>query len=63
MNQKYDRLYPKAPLEKDDLEQILEKKMKDFNIFNNHINNIKKTITMFKDKNHKQKRKMKIIKL
>ena len=46
MDQKTDRLYPSAPLEKDiDLEKKLEKKLKDANSFNNHSNNIKEMIT------------------
>ena len=45
MDQKYDRLYPRAPLEKDDLEQRLEKKLKDVISFKNHINNNKEMIT------------------
>ena len=38
------------------MEQKLEKKINDVNSFNNHINNIKKMITYFKDKNHKSKK-------
>ena len=57
MDQKCDRLYPSAPLEKDDLEQRLEKKLNDVNNFINHINNIKEMITYFKDKNHKSKKR------
>ena len=53
------RLYPSAPLEDIDLEQRLEKKLNDVNSFNNHINNIKKMITYFKDKNNKSKKKYK----
>ena len=33
--------------------------MNDVNSFNNSINNIKKTTTYFKDKNHKSKKKLK----
>ena len=55
MEQKSDRLYPSAPLEKEKLEQSLEKKLKDFNSYNNHINNIKEMTTYFKDKNNKGK--------
>ena len=52
MEQKCDRLYPSAPLEKNiDLEQRLEKNLNDFKRFNNSINKIKETITYFKDKN------------
>ena len=64
MDQKTDKLYPSAPLlENFDLEKRLEKKTNDVNSFNNHINNIKELITYFKDKNHKSKRYIKIIKL
>ena len=57
MEAKTDRLYPSAPLEKDDLEQRLEKKQNDVKSFNNHINKIKEKITCFKDKNKKSKQK------
>ena len=64
MDQKRDKLYPSAPLlENIDLERRLEKKIKDVNSFNNHVNNIKEMITYFKDKNNKSKRNIKIIKL
>ena len=59
MDQKRDRLYPRAPLENIDLEQRLEKKLNVVNSFNNHINNIKGMITYFKDKNNKSKKKFK----
>ena len=59
MEQKCDRLYPSAPLEKNDSEQRLEKKINDVNSFNNHINNIKEMITYFKDKNNKSKKRYK----
>ena len=59
MEQKCDKLYPNAPFEKIDLEQRLEKKIKDVNSFNNHVNNIKEMITYFKDKNHKSKQRYK----
>ena len=60
MEQKTDRLYPSAPLlEKDDLEQRLEKKLNDVKSFNNHINNIKEMIAYFIDKNHKSKKRYK----
>ena len=54
-----DRLYSSAPLEKDDLEQRLEKKLNDVKSLNNHINNIIEIITYFKDKNNKFKKKYK----
>ena len=64
MDQKCNRLYPSAPLEKNIiLEQRLEKKISDVNTFNNHISNIKEMITYFKDKNNKSKKRLKIIKL
>ena len=60
MEQKCDRLKPTAPLlENIDLEKRLEKKIKDVNSFNNHVNNIKEMITNFKDKNHKSIKKHK----
>ena len=57
MEQKCERLYPSAPLENIDLEQGSEKKLNDVNSFNNSINNIKETITYFKDKNNKSKKR------
>ena len=59
MDQNCDRLYPSAPLENDDLEQRLEKKINDVNSNNNHIKNTKEMITYFKDKNHKSKKRYK----
>ena len=59
MDQKCDRLYPIAPLQQDNLEQRLEKKINDVNRFNNHINNIKEMITYSKDKNNKSKKRYK----
>ena len=59
MEAKTDRFYPSEPLETIDLEQRLEKKLNDVNSFNNHISNIKKMITFFKDKNNKSKKKYK----
>ena len=56
---KTDRLYPSVPLENNDLEQRLEKKLNDVKSFNNPINNIKEMITYFKDKNIKSKNKYK----
>ena len=55
MEQKYERPYPSTPLEKNDLEQRLEKKLKDVNSFNYHMNSIKEMITFFKNKNHNKK--------
>ena len=59
MDQKTDRSYPSAPLEKDDIEQRLEKKINDDNSFDNHINIIKEMITYFKDKISKSKKRYK----
>ena len=59
MDQKCDRLYPSASLEIIGLEQRLEKIVNDVNSFNNHTNNIKETITYFKDKNNKSKNRYK----
>ena len=59
MDQKCDRLYTSAPLQQDNLEHRLEKKINDVNSFNNHINNIKEMITFFKDKNNKSKKRYK----
>ena len=61
MDQKTDRLYPSAPLEKNiDLER-LEKKLNDVNRFNNHISNIKEMIVYFEDKFIKSKKKYKTL--
>ena len=63
MEQKTDRLYSSAPLEKNiDLEQRLEKKLKDVKSFNNSINSNKEMIAFFKDKNNKSKKKNKKVK-
>ena len=59
MEQKCDRLYPSAPLENNDSEQRLEKKLNDVNSFNNHIKNIKEMIIYFKYKNSKSKKRYK----
>ena len=59
MDQKCDRLYTSAPLQQDNLEQRLEKKINDVNSFNIHTDNIKKMITYFKDKNNKSKKRYK----
>ena len=59
MEQRSDRLIPSIPLEKNDLEQRLEKKLNDVNSFDNHINNINDIITYFKDEIHKSKKKYK----
>ena len=60
MEQKCDKLDPSAPLlENIDLEKRLEKKINDVNSFKNHVNNIKKMITYFKDKNHKSEKRYK----
>ena len=59
MDQNCDSLHPSAPLENDDLEQRLEKRLSDFNCFNNSINNIKEIIPFLKDKNNNSKKKNK----
>ena len=53
MEQKTEKLYPSALLEKYDFEQRLEKKLNDVNSFTNHIKNNNETITYFKDENNK----------
>ena len=62
MEQKTDRLNPSAPLENNDLEQRLGKKLNDVTRYNNHNNNIKELITYFKDKNNKSKKNYKTFK-
>ena len=60
MDQKTHRLYPRAPLEKIDLEQRLEKKLNHVNSLINHINNIlKKRLPPSKMKTTNQKKKNK----
>ena len=59
MDQKCGRLYPSEPLEKIDLEQRIEKRLKDVNGFNNSINYTEEMISHFKDKNHKSKKRAK----
>ena len=60
MEQKTDRFYPSAPLEKNIyLEKRLEKNLNDVNSFNNSINEIKEVISHFKHKNYKSKKKNK----
>ena len=46
-----------------DLEQRLEKKLKDVNSFNKSINNITEMIAYFRDKNHIWKKRYKIFKI
>ena len=59
MDQKCDRMYLSVPLEKNELEQRLEKKINDVNSFDNYINNSKEMITFFKDKHNKSKKRYK----
>ena len=61
MEQKCERLNPSAPFENKniDLEQRIEEKLRDFNSFKNHINNIEEMITYFEDKKNKSKKKYK----
>ena len=54
-----DRLYPSELIDNFDLEQRLEKKLNELNSFNNSINNLKESITYFKYKNNKSKKKYK----
>ena len=57
------KIYPSTPLENNNLEQRIGKKLKAVNSFNNSINNIKEMIIYFKDKNHKSKKKYKKYKM
>ena len=57
MDQKCDRLYLSAPLEKNDLKQRLEKKLNDVNSFNKSNINIEEMITYFEDKNNQSEKK------
>ena len=59
MEAKTERLSPPAHLEKNDLEQRLEKKLKDVKSFNNSTNNLKEMITYFKDENNQSKKRYK----
>ena len=61
MEPKTTKLYPSAPLmiSDQDLEQRLEKKLKDVNSCNNSKNNVKDLITYFGNKNHKPKEEFK----
>ena len=60
MEQKSERLYTSAPLEKEiDLETKITKKTNDVNSFIISINSIKEKITYFKDKNHKSEKRYK----
>ena len=58
MEQRTDRLHPSLKKNKD-LEKRLEKKVKEVNSFNNHINNIKELITYFKGKKRDSEKKIK----
>ena len=62
MEQTTERLYPSAPLENNDLEQRIEKKLNDVSSFSNQINNIKQMMVDLKDKNHKSKKNYKKLK-
>ena len=59
MNTYTIKFNPSAPLEKDALEQRLERKINDVNSFNTSINYIKEMIKYFIDKNNKPKKKYK----
>ena len=56
------RLYKSALFENDDLQQTLEKKMKEVYSFINSFINIKAVVTYFNDRDPKSKRKHKIYK-
>ena len=58
MEQKCERLYPIAPLENNDLEQRLEKKLTDVNSFNKHINNINEMLAYLKHKNNQSNKEI-----
>ena len=55
MEQRTDRLYPSAPLEKPDLEQRLGRKINDVISFKSSVNNIKEIIACFKDEKQIEK--------
>ena len=57
MKQKTPRLYSSAPLENNDLEQILEKRLTVVSSFNNSVSNITEKITYFKDRKYKAEEK------
>ena len=59
MEQRTDRLYPSARLEKNALERKLEKKLNVVNTLKHSIINIKEMIIHFKHKNHKSKKRYK----
>ena len=63
MEQSTDRLYPSAPLENNDSEQRLEKKLNNVNSFNISNNKIREMIADFKDKNLKSKKDKENVKL
>ena len=50
-------LYPIVPLEKDDLEQRLERNLNDIDTFNNKIINITEMFSYLKYKSNKSKKK------
>ena len=62
MEQKTDRLYPSAPLEKDNLEQRSENKLNDVDSFNISNANIKKLSHTSKIKTTNQKRNIEFTK-
>ena len=62
MEQKTRRLFQTAPLENNELEQRLEKKIKKVKRFRNSIKKIQKMKTYFKNRSHKSKNKQKNIK-
>ena len=62
MERKTPRLFPSEPLENNDLEQRLGRKLNNVNGFNNPINHKQEMITYFKDKNNKSKKEFKKVK-
>ena len=59
METKTDSLYPFVPLENNDLEGTIKKRLSDVNIFNISIINIKEMIQYFIIKNNKSKKLLK----
>ena len=62
IGKKTRRLYPYIPLENNNLERRLEKKLGDVNCFINSVNKIKKMVCYFKDENFQSKKQYKNIK-
>ena len=63
MEQKTERIYPSAPLDKNiGLEQTFEKILNDENCLNNSVNNIKKRLFNSKTETINQKKNLKKLK-